>query len=100
MTRPEGRDPATGEDVSIAVIDRRNDPLTQTFVETWRWTIAKAGRVVRQTDEALHMRWTYRHEMRHLFELSGYRVVAEYGDFTGGAPRYGAEQVWVVSRSS
>jgi SAM-dependent methyltransferase len=51
-------------------------------------------------DEALNMRWTYRHEMRHLFELTGFRVVAEYGDFKGGGPRYGAEQVWVVSRSS
>jgi SAM-dependent methyltransferase len=100
MTRPEGHDQTTGEDVAVTVVDRRNDPLTQTFVETWRWTISRAGRVVRQADEALHMRWTYRHEMRHLFELTGFRVVAEYGDFKGGGPRYGAEQVWVVSRSS
>ena len=34
--------------------------------------------------------------MRLLFELTGLEVVAEYGDFDGGPPAYGAEQVWVL----
>ena len=75
------------------------EPLTQTFTERWRWTIARAGRVVRQTDDVLRLRWTYRHEMRHLFELTGYRVLAEYGDFAGAPPRYGGEQVWIAERA-
>jgi SAM-dependent methyltransferase len=97
-SRPAVHDPSTGRDVAIAVIDRRNDPVTQTFEETWRWTVTAGGRVVRRADEVLRLRWTYRHEMRHLFELCGFDVVAEYSDFTGSPPRYGAEQVWIAAR--
>jgi len=53
--------------------------------------------VVRRCDDVLRLRWTYRHEMRHLFELTGYRVGAEYSDFSGAPPRYAAEQIWVVT---
>jgi len=35
--------------------------------------------------------------MRLLFELAGLEVVAEYGDFQGGPPAYGREQVWVLA---
>jgi ubiquinone/menaquinone biosynthesis C-methylase UbiE len=90
-------DQATGQDVSVDVTDRRNDPLTQTFSERWRWTVSRRGRVRRRCDDVLCLRWTYRHEMRHLFELTGYRVVAEYSDFRRSPPRYGAEQIWVVT---
>jgi hypothetical protein len=34
--------------------------------------------------------------MRLLFELEGLDVIAEYGDFGGGPPAYGREQVWVL----
>ena len=44
------------------------------------------------------MRWTYRWEMRYLLELTGFEVVAEYGDFRGSPPAYGQEQVWVCRR--
>jgi ubiquinone/menaquinone biosynthesis C-methylase UbiE len=90
-------DPSTGRDVSVTVTDRRNDPVTQTFSERWRWTVRRHRRVVRRSEDVLRLRWTYRHEMRHLFELTGYRVVAEYSDFGGAAPRYAAEQIWVVT---
>jgi ubiquinone/menaquinone biosynthesis C-methylase UbiE len=93
------RDSATGQDVSVAITDRRNDPVSQTFSETWNWTIARQGRVIRRHADVMRLRWTYRHEMRHLFELTGYRVLAEYSDFNGSPPRYGAEQVWVVVRA-
>jgi SAM-dependent methyltransferase len=98
-TRSAVHDPATGADVAITVIARTNDPVSQTFTETWRWTITREGTVVRQVDDVLRLRWTYRHEMRHLFELAGYRVVAEYSDFTGARPRYGGEQVWIAERA-
>ena len=52
--------------------------------------------IVREEHETLHMRWCYRQEMRYLFELTGFSVVAEHGDFLGGAPGYGTEQIWVV----
>jgi SAM-dependent methyltransferase len=99
VTRPALRDEETGQDVTIAVIERRNDPLTQTFAETWRWTMSKDGEVLRQVEEVLTLRWTYRYEMRHLLELSGFRVVAEHADFAGSPPRYGGEQVWIAERA-
>lgn len=71
--------------------------MTQTFSERWHWTITRRGRVVRRFEDVLRLRWTHRQEMRHLFELTGYRVVAEYSDFQRSPPRYGAEQVWVVA---
>jgi hypothetical protein len=37
----------------------------------------------------------YRYETRYLLELAGFKVLSEYSDFKGSAPRYGAEQVWV-----
>jgi len=97
MGRPSIHDPATGHDIAVTVTDRRNDPLAQTFSERWRWTVTRRGRLVRRVDDVLRLRWTYRHEMRHLFELTGYRVVAEYSDFRRSPPRYGAEQVWVAA---
>jgi hypothetical protein len=36
--------------------------------------------------------------MRHLLELAGLRPIACYGDFRGGPPKYGREQVWVCRR--
>jgi hypothetical protein len=96
--RPPVHDPATGQDVAVTIIDRHNDPVTQTFSERWQWTITRRGRVVRRFEDVLRLRWTYRQEMRYLFELTGYRVLAEYSDFKGSPPRYGAEQVWVVAR--
>lgn len=94
--RPPARDPATEQDVYVEVTDRQTDPLTQTFSETWRWTLTREGSVVRTYDDVLRLRWTYRGEMRYLLELAGFRVRAEYADFKGSPPRYGAEQIWVA----
>lgn len=44
------------------------------------------------------MRWTYRYEMRHLLELSGFSVESESSDFLGSPPAYAREQVWVAQR--
>ena len=38
--------------------------------------------------------------MRLLFELTGFEVIGAYGDFDGGPPAYGREQIWVLGRSS
>ena len=37
--------------------------------------------------------------MRLLLELAGLEVIADYGDFTGGPPAYGREQVWVLGHA-
>jgi SAM-dependent methyltransferase len=94
--RPTAQDPSTGHDVALEVLDRRTDPLTQTFSERWHWTVTRDGGVVHTYDDALSLRWTYRYEMRYLLELTGFVVRAEYSDFKGSRPRYGAEQVWVA----
>ena len=70
------------------------------MTEVWEFTeLDDAGNALRREQETLRMRWTYRFEMRYLLEVSGFEVIAEYSDFRGSPPRYGAEQVWVVGRA-
>jgi hypothetical protein len=38
--------------------------------------------------------------MRLLFELVALEVVADHGDFRGGPPAYGREQVWVLRKTN
>lgn len=91
--------PVTWNLVRIEVADRMNDPLAQVFEETWRFTeVDKRGYVLRQEEEVLRMRWTYRHEMRYLLELAGFEVVAEYSDYFKSPPAYGKEQIWVARK--
>ena len=93
------RHPTTGNTVKAEVVRRTNDPVKQVLTELWRFTeINEAGDVLRQEEEVLTLRWTYRQEMRYLFELAGFEVEAEYSDFHGSPPAYGKEQIWVVRR--
>jgi SAM-dependent methyltransferase len=96
MNRATTKD-ATGREVAVVVTERRPDPLTQTFSETWRWTVTHDGAVVHRSADVLRLRWTYRYEMRYLFELCKFKVLAEYSDFRRSHPQYAAEQVWVVA---
>jgi len=64
------------------------------------WAIDASGDVVRTTTEQLTLRWSLRSEMRLLFELASLDVIAEYGDFSGGPPAYGREQVWVLGHAA
>ena len=96
--RGEVRNPVTGLRVALEVTERANDPVTQVFHETWRHTeLDDSGAVVRVSEEVLAMRWTYRWELRHLLELEGFSVVEELGDFRGGPPGYGKEQIVVAA---
>ena len=91
------RNPVTGLDVRVEVIERTPDPMRQLIDEVWRYTeLDESGREVRTTTERLVLRWTLRSELRHLAELEGFAVEAEYGDFRGGGPAYGREQVWIL----
>ena len=42
------------------------------------------------------LRWTWRWELRHLLELCGFVVVAEYSDFARSGPAYGKELIVVA----
>ena len=91
------RNPVTGLDVRIEVIERAPDPMRQLIDELYRFTeLDASGREVRVATERLVLRWTLRSELRLLAELEGFAVEAEYGGFRGGAPGYGIEQVWIL----
>jgi SAM-dependent methyltransferase len=91
------RNPVTGLDVRIEVIERAPDPMRQLIDELYRFTeLDASGREVRTATERLVLRWTLRSELRLLAELEGFAVEAEYGGFRGGAPGYGVEQVWIL----
>lgn len=92
--------PVSGNVVSIQVVERTNHTLAQQLEETWRFTErTPEGDLVRQEEEVLRMRWLYRYEMRYLLELSGFTLEAEYADYSGSAPAYGKEQVWVARKT-
>ena len=46
-----------------------------------------------------NMRYFFRYEMEHLFELCGLEIVKLEGDFNGGPYRHGGEQLWTVKRA-
>ena len=92
--------PTTGNRVTWEVTGRRLDPALQLIVEDWTANeIDASGEVLRTDTERLTLRWSLRSEMRLLFELAGLKVLADYGDFTGGPPAYGREQVWVLGKA-
>ena len=89
----------TGRLVTVEIMDRNTDPMSQMIEEVWRLTeTSPEGQTVRQEEALLAVRWTYRREMQYLLELTGFTVEAQYGDFKGAPPAYGKEQVWVAQR--
>jgi hypothetical protein len=51
---------------------------------------------MRQEQREMALRWTWRWELRHLLELCGFAIEAEYSDFRGAPPAYGKELVVVA----
>lgn len=97
--RGSARSAATGNAVLASVLHRVNDPLRQVLTERWAFLeVDRTGTALRREEEVLELRWTYRHEMRHLLELEGFAVEAEYSDFRGSEPAYAAEQIWIARR--
>ncbi len=93
----EVRHPITGNIVKVRVVDQINDPVTQTFTVRWiHEEVDGDGAIIRQEEQILNMSWIYRREMRYLFELEGYEILAEYSDFAKSPPAYGKEQIWLA----
>jgi SAM-dependent methyltransferase len=97
---PGVRHPRTGNTVRVEVLERFNDVVRQQLSERWRFTERDASdAIVREEIELLELRWSYRYEMMHLFELTGFVVEEEFSDFLGAPPAYGKEQLWVLRRA-
>jgi SAM-dependent methyltransferase len=93
------RHPRTGRAVHVTTVGRTTDAVDQRLVETWRFAeLDEAGGVACEELEELTLRWTYRHEMRHLLERSGFEPIAEYSDYAKAPPAYGKEQIWVARK--
>ncbi len=91
--------PVSHNRVTWEVTARYPDPGRQLIVEDWTYhEFDRSAEPVRTHTERLTLRWSTRSEMRLLFELAGFAVVAEYGDFHRGQPAYGREQVWLLRR--
>lgn len=94
------RDARTGRRWTIRFLTRTNDPVRQILREVWLYEVRdRTNRVLRRERDTVTLRWTYRWEMRHLLEKTGFRVVMEYSDFRGSKPAYGREQVWMAEKA-
>ncbi len=56
------------------------------------------GQMRSRTHTSRTLRYVFRYEMRHLLELSGFKVEALYGDFQRGPFRHGSEQIWIARK--
>lgn len=94
-----GADPATGHRFVGEILRTRFDHLAQIRRDVWRYRELNSARtVVAEESREMALRWTYRHELRHLLELCGFAVEAEYSDFAGAPPAYGEELIVVARR--
>jgi SAM-dependent methyltransferase len=91
--------PDTGRLVRVTTLDRHTDQVAQRFTEHWSFEeLDELGHVGRSEIEALTLRWTFRHEMRHLLARAGLEPIAEFSDYDRSPPAYGLEQIWIARR--
>lgn len=92
--------PDTGRPVRVTILGRQNDRVAQRFRQPWLFEELDAlGHPARSEVEILTLRWTYRHEMRHLLVRAGFEPLAEYSDYAMAPPEYGAEQIWLARKT-
>lgn len=72
-------------------------PGEQRFEEDWYYEYFNAlGKSQWKKVQRLKLRYSYRFEMEHLFELEGFKVEKLEGDFNGGKYDHGTEQIWTA----
>jgi len=97
VERMAGIDALTGRRVEAVMQSTDFDYLAQVRHDHWRYRALNAdGTSAEEQALTLSIRWTWRWELHHLLELAGFTVEAEYSDFHGAPPAYGAEQVVVA----
>lgn len=83
----------------VVTASRTACPEEQRFEEDWVFEKFDArGQSAWRRAHKLNLRYFFRYEMEHLFELSGLKVVKLEGDFKGGPFQHGGEQIWTVKR--
>jgi len=91
-----GRDAETGRTITARLEDVLIDRFNQILENRWLYALEGQDGTVERTERlTLTVRWTYRQEMKHLLARAGFDLVEEYGDFLGGQPDHGKEQVLV-----
>lgn len=91
-----GRDAETGRTIVARLEDVQIDRFNQILENRWLYAMEDPDGAPERTETlTLTVRWTYRQEMKHLLARAGFRVVEEFGDFLGGQPDHGKEQVLV-----
>ncbi len=94
-----GADPVTGHRFVGEIVRTRFDHLAQIRRDVWRYREMNSARtVIAEETREMALRWTYRHELRHLVELCGFTFEAEYSNFAGAPPAYGEELIVVARR--
>jgi ubiquinone/menaquinone biosynthesis C-methylase UbiE len=97
VERQIGIDRETGRRIEAELEATSFDHVMQVRRDLWRYRAFDAdGTVVEEETLELPIRWIFRWEMRHLLQIAGFVVEAEYSDFTGSPPQYGKEQIWVA----
>lgn len=94
-------DVATEDGGTLSVVSSRvTCPEEQRFEEQWVFEKFSArGDSVWRKNHRISLRYCFRYEMEHLFELCGLNVLKLEGGFAGEPYRHGAEQIWTVCRA-
>jgi len=75
------------------------DHVAQVRRDLWQYReYAADDTLLAEDTREMALRWTYRWELRHLLELCGFEVEAEYSDFVASPPAYGKELI-VIARA-
>ena len=99
--RQSGIDLATQHRYVGEILRTRRDYLNQIRRDLWRYAENDLnGALLENATREMVLRWTYRWELRHLLELCGFVVEAEYSDFHGAPPAYGKELIVVARRET
>jgi SAM-dependent methyltransferase len=99
--RQSGIDPATQRRYAGEILHTGRDYLNQVRRDLWRYAETDVnGALLEEATREMTLRWTYRWELRHLLELCGFVVEAEYSDFRDAPPAYGKELVVVARRET
>ena len=99
--RQSGIDLATQHRYVGEILRTRRDYLNQIRRDLWRYAENDLnGALLENATREMVLRWTYRWELRHLLELCGFVVEAEYSDFHGAPPAYGKELIVVARRKT